>query len=137
MNKSMTRIIILLGGTLTFAAGLWVYSTMDTLGPFEYGLAGLVLLVVIFALIIGFKHVQDEKAGLPIEDELSISIKEKAAAQAFLYSFYLWTYIVIFLAGTSVMPQMIIGIGIMGMAILFLGFRFHYSRKGISNDNAN
>jgi len=126
-------LIMMLAGTLTFSAGLWLYSTIETLGTFEITVAVLVALMVIFSLFIGIKRLQDEKKGLTPEDELSKSIKQRAAAMAFMYSFYLWTFIIIFTVDSALRIEIPIGIGIMGMGILFIGFWIYYSKTGIDN----
>lgn len=133
MKKTKTMLIIMLAGTVTFSAGLWAYSTMEPLGTFEIAIAVLVALIVIFSLVIGMKRIKDEKKGLTPEDELSKSIKQKAAATAFMYSFYLWTAIILFMVDTKHSIEIPIGIGIMGMGLLFIGFWIYYSKTGIDN----
>lgn len=137
MKKTKTALIIMLAGTLTFVAGLWAYSTMSELGAFEYAIAGLVFLIVIISVIVGLKRIKDEKKGLTVEDELSKSIKQKAAASSFMYSFYLWTMIILFTIDSNLSIEVPIGIGILGMAFLFLGFWAYYSKSGIQDDNAH
>ena len=133
MKNTKTMLIIMLAGTVTFSAGLWAYSTMEPLGTFEIAIAVLVALIVIFSLVIGMKRIKDEKKGLTPEDELSKSIKQKAAATAFMYSFYLWTAIILFMVDTKHSIEIPIGIGIMGMGLLFIGFWIYYSKTGIDN----
>ena len=133
MKNTKTMLIIMLAGTVTFSAGLWAYSTMEPLGTFEIAIAVLGALIVIFSLVIGMKRIKDEKKGLTPEDELSKSIKQKAAATAFMYSFYLWTAIILFMVDTKHSIEIPIGIGIMGMGLLFIGFWIYYSKTGIDN----
>jgi len=135
MEKTKTMLIILLGGTVTFVAGLWAYSTMDSLGTFEYTIAGLVLFVVLISFIIGVKRLKDEKKGLTVEDELSHRIKQKAAASAFHFSLYLWTMVLMFTMDSNLGIEIPIGIGIVGMGILFVGFWIYYSKIGIQDEN--
>ena len=137
MKNTKTMLILMLAGTVTFIAGLWAYSTMEPLGTFEITMALLVAFIVIFSLVIGMKRLKDEKKGLTPEDELSKSIKQKAAAMAFMYSFYLWTGIIIFTIDTSLGIEIPIGIGIMGMGLLFIGFWIYYSKTGIDNGYQN
>ena len=136
MKNTKTALIVILAGTITFSAGLWAYSTMEHLGAFEIAIAVLVAFIAIFSLIIGMKRIKDEKKGLTAEDELSKNIKQKAAAMAFMYSFYLWTAIIIFTVDTSLQIEIPIGIGIMGMGILFIGFWIYYSKTGIDNESS-
>lgn len=137
MKKTRTNLLLLLSLALTFAVGLWLYSLMDKLGIFEFAVAGFVLIFVIVSLIIGIKRMKDEKKGLAVEDELSHRIKLKAAANAFFYSFYLWAMIAMFTIDLNLRIEIPIGIGMLGMSILFIGFRIYYSTIGIKDENAN
>ncbi|MBT8221291.1 MAG: hypothetical protein KJP00_15795 [Bacteroidia bacterium] len=137
MSKSKILLISLATGTVTFVAGMWLYFSRATMGAFEYAVAGFVLMTVIFGFVVGLKKLSDEKKGFPADDELSISIKLKAGAMAFLCSFYLWTFVMIFLSGSNMDVEVIIGIGVLGMAVLFLGFWTYYSQKGIGDAHSN
>ena len=137
MNKIKTMLILMLAGTVTFTIGLWLYSTKSELSIIEYTIAGLVLVVVVFSLFIGFKRLKDVKKGIPPEDELSVKIKQKAAANAFAFSFYLWTLIVIFIGDKEMRPTIPIGIGILATGILFLGLWAYYSKTGLGNGDTN
>lgn len=136
MKSTKTMLWVLLGGTFTFIAALFTYSTMKPLGTFEYVVAGMVFAVVVFSLILGYKRLTDEKNGLTVDDELSNLIKQKAAASSFLYPFYVWTLIIIFTFDSHLSVEVPIGIGIFGMALLFIGFWIYYSNKGISNEDS-
>lgn len=128
-------LLLVLAGTVTFMAGLWLYSTMESLGVFEYAVAAGVLIAVVFSLIIGTKRLKEEKNGLTVDDELSHQIKQKSAASAFSYSFYLWTLIVIFTVDSNLRIEIPIGIGILGMGLLFIGFWIYYSKVGVQDEN--
>ncbi len=135
MTKTKTAMILILAGTVTFFVGLWLYSTMDDLGTFEYVVAGAVTLMVAFSAYIGFKRINDEKKGLPADDEMSEMIKQKAAASAFAYSFYAWLAILFFTLDSNLDIEVPIGIGILAMGILFIGFWMYYLQKGLSDEN--
>lgn len=131
MKQLRILLILILSGTVTFTAGLWLYSTKEALGTREIFIAVLVLILVIFSVVIGLKKMRDVKKGLPIDDELSNSIKQKAAAMAFAYSFYLWLFIIIFMSDETIRAEIPVGIGIVGMGFLFFGFWAYYSKRGI------
>jgi len=123
--------------TVTFAVGLWLYSTMESLGIFEYVVAGSVLIIVLFSIIIGIKKIKDEKKGLVVEDELSNQIRQKAAASTFYLSFLIWTMIAMFTVNSDLDSEIPIGIGILGMGLFFIGFWIYYSKSGIQDENKN
>ncbi len=135
MKKTKAMLLLTLAGTVTFSLGLWLYSTMERLTLIEYALAILVLITVIFSMVIGFKRLKDEKKGLAVEDEFSRRVKQKAAANAFIVSFYLWTMIALFISDANIRSEILIGLGILGMGLLFIGFWIYYSKIGISNEN--
>lgn len=137
MNKTRTMLLIMLGGTITFIAGLWAYSTMESLSAFEYTIAGLVLIAVLFGFIVGLRRMKDEKKGFAVDDELSHRIKQKAAASSFQFSFYLWTLILLFTIDSNLSIEIPIGIGIGCMGILFIGFWIYYTKSGLQDENTN
>ena len=134
MKKLKLMLIFILVGLVTFSVGLWLYSTKASLSSWEYAVAALVAIVVIFSLIIGVRKLKDSKQGFPTDDELSIKIKQKAAANAFVYSFYVWLMIMFFLNDEKLSPSVPVGIGIMGMGLLFIGFWIYYSKVGITKE---
>ena len=132
MKKLRILLIFMLAGTVTFSAGLWLYSTQSPIETREIIVAGLVLVLVVFSLIVGLKKMKDVKRGLPLDDELSHTIKQKAASMAFVCSFYLWLFIIIFFADKSIDPEILVGAGLLGMGLLFFGFWAYYSKKGVN-----
>ena len=88
MNKIKLMLVFILVGLVSYAVALWFYNTKTSLDISEYIIAAFVLIVVIFSLVVGVKKLKDMKKGYPSDDELSVRIKQKAAAKSFLYSFY-------------------------------------------------
>ena len=130
MKKTQSMLILVLAGAVTFSMGLWFYAQREPLSVTEYVVAGLVLLVVVFSLIVGRKRIRDEKRGLPAEDELSRDIKRRAAANAFMWSFYLWTLITAFTVDSDIRPELPLEAGLLGMAVLFVAFWAYSSKTG-------
>ena len=110
---------------------------MESLGAFEYTVAAFVLIAVVFSFVLGLRRIKDEKKGLTVDDELSLRIKQKAAANAFMLSFYMWAAIVLFTVDSNLRIEVPIGIGIVGMGLLFIGFWLYYNQSGIRDENAN
>ena len=80
-------------------------------------------------------EVKNEKAGLPANDEFSKRIKEKAAATAFSISIFMWTFGAMFLVDTGMRADLVIGLGILGMGVIFLGSWLYYSRTGVEDEH--
>ena len=94
-------------------------------------IAGFVVFVVIFSLIVGLKKIRDAKKNLPVEDELSNAIKQKAAAMAYAFSFYIWVFILLFFSNKETSIDIAVGMGIIASGVSFIGFWIFYSMKGI------
>jgi uncharacterized membrane protein len=137
MKTTKATMFALIGGTLTFAAGIAVYSIMSEIKPIEYIIYAAVGLIVIFGLVKGIKNLKDEKKGLTTEDELSQKIKLRAGANAFTASFYLWTVILLFTIDSNINNEIILGIGIVGMGLIFVAFWFYHNNKGIDDGNSH
>ena len=135
MNKIKLMLVFILVGLVSYAVALWFYNTKTSLDTSEYIIAAFVLIVVIFSLVVGVKKLKDIKKGYPSDDELSVRIKQKAAANSFLYSFYLWLGIMLFFNDEVLRSSIPVGLGILGMGILFIGFWIYYSKNGLDSKN--
>jgi uncharacterized membrane protein YiaA len=135
MNKIKLMLVFILVGLVSYAVALWFYNTKTSLDTSEYIIAAFVLIVVIFSLVVGVKKLKDMKKGYPSDDELSVRIKQKAAANSFLYSFYLWLGIMLFFNDEALRSSIPVGLGILGMGILFIGFWIYYSKNGLDSKN--
>ncbi|RKY92384.1 MAG: hypothetical protein DRQ01_06375, partial [Ignavibacteriae bacterium] len=129
--------LALIGLTLTFGAGIAMYSTMAEIKPMEYIIYAAVGLIVVFGLVRVVKNLKDEKKGLITEDELSQKIKLRAGANAFTASFYLWTMIMLFTLDSNISNEILLGIGIVGMGLTFVGFWLYHNNKDIDDGNTN
>ena len=68
------------------------------------------------------------------DDELSKRIKEKATAKAFNISFYMWLFIILFVNGIEPKGKIIMGFGLLGMALVFFLNWLYYSKAGVSDE---
>jgi hypothetical protein len=137
MKNTKATMFALIGGTLTFGAGIAVYSTMAEIKPIEYIIYAAVGLIVIFGLVRAVKNLKDEKKGLTIEDELSKRIKEKVAAKSFYASFYIWTMIIVFTVDSKIRSEILLGIGVVGMSLIYIGIWLYHNKKGLEDENSN
>lgn len=135
MKSTKVTLILLIGLTFMFVAGVGMYSMMAEINPLDYSLYAGIVLIVIFGIIMTLKRLKDEKKGLTVDDELSQQIKDKAGAHAFTASFYLWTMILLFTGNGRVNHEVALAIGIVGMGVLFLGFWAFFNKQGIGSGN--
>ena len=137
MKTSKTLLIILIALTIFFISGVAIYSSMATLEIMDLVIYSSIFIIVAYSIYIFYKRYRDEKRGLTAEDELSKRIKERAGAYSFGASFYLWTLILLATLDSKISNEVIIGIGIAGMGILFSGFWIYLNNKGIDIGNSN
>tara|TARA_R110002073_G_scaffold108336_9_gene243659 strand:- start:90689 stop:91027 length:339 start_codon:yes stop_codon:yes gene_type:complete len=102
-----------------------------------YLIFGLSILLIGFGLYFKVLRFNNEKLGLTSDDEFSKRIKEKAASKAFRFSIYMWFFVIIFLTNTEPRAKIIIGLGFLGMGLIFFLNWLYYSKVGISDENKN
>lgn len=114
---------------------LWVYMAKEPFNTIGYLIFGLSILMIGFGLYFKIQRFNSEKSGLNPDDELSKRIKEKAAAKAFSFSIYMWVFIILFLVEMEPRDKIIIGLGIIGMGLIFFLNWLYFSKTGISDED--
>ena len=90
--------------------------------------------VVVFAIIVGVRRFKSLKQGEPAEDEYSKKIMQKTAAYSFYVSLYLWLAVSYFSEGSEMDTQQVIGLGVVGMAIVFVVSWVFVKLLGLRNE---
>jgi peptidoglycan/LPS O-acetylase OafA/YrhL len=80
---------------------------------------GVILVVVGFALFLGYKRLTSVKRGEPAEDELSKKVVQKAAALSYYISLYVWVFMIWLKDRVALDTEEVLGSGIMAMAVIF------------------
>ncbi len=128
-NKITMTLIILLTGS--FLMGVIFYSGMAKISISEYFLFGVIIILALFGFYSAYKHFQLEKSGINPNDEFQIRVSEKAAFKAFFASIYLWILILILFSDSRLDFEIIIGLGMMGMFVIFIGYSMYYKKFGV------
>ena len=115
--------------------GLWAYLAKEPFNTMGYLIFGLSILMIGLGLYFKIQRFNSEKSGLNPDDELSKRIKEKAAAKAFSFSIYMWVFIILFLVEMEPRDKIIIGLGLIGMGLIFFLNWLYYSKTGISDED--
>lgn len=120
----------------------WVTKTNQPFNLLAYSVVGVMVVVAGFAFYQGIVALKNERQGLRANDELSRRIQEKAAATAFKLSIYMWLFGLLFLLDfvpvqSVAQAKIIVAVGMMGMALIFLFCRLYFSKVGIDNENEN
>ena len=132
MKKAV--IIFIVAALVIATAILWLMSTSGNLNPVDIISFAVLILVVGFALFIGFKKLSSARRGEPVEDELSKKVMRKTASLSYYISLYLWLIIMYFSDKFNYEAHIIIGGGILGMAIVFTVCWLVFNFTGIKNE---
>jgi hypothetical protein len=114
---------------------LWALTTTKPFDTVAYLIFGLVLVIVSISMYFKFISYKSEQNGLTAEDEFSKMIKEKAAANSFNWSIYMWTFAILFLIDSQPRTKIIMGLGIVGMGLIFFLNWLYLSKMGLSDEN--
>lgn len=132
MKKIVYPFILLLLVIIT--SGLWFSYSSETFSFKKMSPFLILIFVIGFAVFIGIKRLLSFKRGEPVEDELSKKILTKASSVSFYVSIYLWLFIMYYSDKTELESHTIIGMGILGMSIIFaIAWLVTYLR-GIKNE---
>ncbi len=132
MKKSILVLIVavLVLGTTAY----WLFTSDGNFKPMDLLHFGVILLVVLFALFIGYKRWTSEKRGEPSEDELSKKVLQKTAAISYYVSLYFWVFLLWLKERIQFDTDELLGTGILAMALIFGISWLIIHFKGLAND---
>lgn len=131
-NKSPFSFIPFLGVIALII--FWVFKTEKPFDTATYFVLGIMILILGISLYFKVTNYKNERLGLTSEDEFSKRVKENSAAKAFNWSIYMWVF-TLFLLDMEPRTKIIIGLGIIGMGLIFFLNWFYQSKVGISDEN--
>jgi hypothetical protein len=117
MNK--TIVIFVLAALVLLTVLFWVFSDGFQWNLDEILMIGGVVIVYGFAILVAFRRVKSLAMREPAEDELSRALMTRSSSLSYYISIYLWLVIMYFSDKTSLAPDALIGLGILGMAMVF------------------
>jgi peptidoglycan/LPS O-acetylase OafA/YrhL len=132
MKKAV--IIFIVAALVIATAILWLMSSSGNLKPADLVSSAVLILVVGFALFIGFRKLTSARRGEPVEDELSKKVMRKTAAYSYYISLYLWLVLMYFSDKCNYEAHIIIGGGILGMALVFTVCWLIFNFRGLRNE---
>ncbi|MCK7481908.1 MAG: DUF2178 domain-containing protein [Candidatus Moduliflexus flocculans] len=115
-----TVVMFVIGVLVLTGLALWALKGHVAGNIREIVQAGIVLLVVGFAVFLGLSRLRSHRRGEPGEDELSKTIMTKASSLAYYISIYLWLFVMYVSDKTTLEAHSLIGAGIAGMAVVFV-----------------
>ncbi len=121
--------VIILAGIGIFQTGMIDGSHKLT----EYIFVGVILILFLIGIILSIKRYRLDKQELAIEDELSIKIVNKSASYSYYLSLFLWLIIIFIQSRTNLVGSILMGYGIIGMAVTFLLCLTYFNFKGVKS----
>jgi hypothetical protein len=129
-----TVLILVVAALVFITSGFWIINSWVIIGQKYILSLAVIILLVGFAIFAGIKQLTSVKRGEPAEDELSKKMLTKSSSISFFISIYLWLFIMYFSDKSKMETHTLIGVGIMGMALIFaLSWVIIYYR-GIRNE---
>jgi len=132
MKKSSR--VFLVAVLVLVTTGLWIFSSVGSLKATDLVHFGVIVMVVGFALFIGYKRLSSERRGEPAEDELSKKVMMKAAAISYFISLYLWVFMIFLKDRVEMETEELLGTGVLGMAVIFAIAWAIVNYRGIKNE---
>jgi hypothetical protein len=127
-------VIFILAALVIITGAFWFANTEKSLSLTEVMQFIVLILVVGIAVYIGIKRMMSVKRGEPAEDELSKKILTKTSSLSFYISIYLWLFIGYFSDRLKLENHTLIGIGIAGMAMIFVLTWVILSARGLRDE---
>jgi peptidoglycan/LPS O-acetylase OafA/YrhL len=132
MKKAV--ILFIVAALVLITVGIWIFTSKINLTLMDITSFGVIILLVTFAIILGFKRLGSARRGEPAEDELSKRIMQKASSLSFYISIYLWLVIMYLSDKVKMATHTLIGTGILGMAVTFAVCWLVIKITGIKNE---
>lgn len=100
----------------------------------EYIYVGIISVLFLLGLYMGYKRMQSKKEGFPEDDEMSRKIIQKAAANSFYLSLFLWPLLIFLQGWQGSESRIFFGYGMAGMALIFMLNWFFYQKRGFKHE---
>ncbi|HRZ42955.1 MAG TPA: hypothetical protein P5228_09680 [Bacteroidales bacterium] len=127
-------LVFVIATLVLVSTGLWLSMSSGFLNSFDVVTLGIVLCLVGFAVYIGYRRFQGARRGEPAEDELSKQLLRRTSSLSYYISLYLWVAILFIKDRVSLDVEELLGMGILGMAVVFAVCWIILNIRGIRNE---
>ncbi len=132
MKKAV--IIFIVAALIIVAVVIWILSSSGNFKLIDIANFGIIFFLVALAILFGYRRLSSARRGEPTEDELSKKVMRKASSLAFYISLYLWLLIMYLSDKINYETHTIIGMGILGMAVVFAACWLIINFTGVGNE---
>jgi len=132
MKRSL--IIFLVAAMVLATTALWFFTSTPKLNFMDNLHFFIIILIVGFAVFVGYKRLTNARRGEPTEDELSKKVLQKTAAWSYYISLYLWVGVIFINDRVEIDTEVLIGSGILAMALVFAICWLVFNFRGIRNE---
>jgi peptidoglycan/LPS O-acetylase OafA/YrhL len=128
-----STLIFIIAALVLITSAIWFFLSYKGSSIMENFHFLVITLLVVFALFIGVKRISSEKRGEPSEDEMSKKVMQKAASLSYFISLYLWVFMIYIKDKVTMDVEVLMGSGILGMAVIFALSWLYFNFRGIRN----
>ena len=132
MKKAV--LIFIVAGLILVSGLFWMSNDSNPISKTEIIQFGVILLLVAFAIFVGIKRLSSARRGEPVEDELSKLILLKSASLSYFISLYVWVFMIYLKDRIDMDTEVMLGSGILTMAVIFALSWLYFTFKGLKND---
>ena len=129
-----TVVLFIVAALVLLSAGLWFFTNGSSFKTSDLVPIGIIILVVGFAVFVGYQRLTSVRRGEPAEDELSKKVLHKTAAMSYYISLYLWLAVMYVSDKTDYEPHEYMAAGILGMAVIYAICWLVYNFIGVRNE---
>ena len=116
MKKS--GLVFLVAILVVVSTILWIAKS-GALAGIDVLQIGVIAILVILAVVFGYRRLTSERRGEPVEDELSKKVMMKASAWAYFISLYMWVFMIWLKDRVTFDTEQLLGTGILAMAVIW------------------
>ncbi len=116
MKKS--GLVFLVAILVVVSTILWIAKS-GALAGIDVLQIGVIAILVILAVVFGYRRLTSERRGEPAEDELSKKVMMKASAWAYFISLYMWVFMIWLKDRVTFDTEQLLGTGILAMAVIW------------------
>jgi peptidoglycan/LPS O-acetylase OafA/YrhL len=129
-----TVILFIIAVLVLVITGLWIFTSRATFKPADLAMYAIIVIIVGFAIFIGYKRLTSVRKGEPAEDELSKKVLQRTSALSYYISLYLWLAVMYVADKTDYETHVYISAGILGMAVIYAICWLVFNFRGVRNE---